>query len=386
MKKILAILLIIVTQLSCTANEYQHLKTAVNSSNAKSAFRTLAKQKARQYAQNPNLLHEDIKRLENITKAFSDLKKSVSKTWGEQDAKEPSAKEYVKYTNNYKSRAIIDYEKGMINIGTIDTNNLNKNLKDAIIMTLLMPNDPNATDLFNTNNIKLGGEPYLYGEVVDHEGQTIRWQWRASRFADYLIQNGVKTYQLKNNKTAYYVQIPMLKKHTNIRANKYHAIVTKYAQKYRVDEKLIYAIIKTESDFNQYAISKSGAVGLMQIMPNTAGVDAYQAIYKKNGKPHREYLFDPDNNIHMGTVYIDILKNRYLQGVKHQISNEYCVISAYNGGAGTVLATFNKDRNQAIAMINHKTPKEIYRILTTQVKAKETRDYLIKVINNKQYF
>lgn len=371
---------------SCTSKEYQQIITAVNSDNPKAVLRNIAKQKGQQYAENPNLLVNDIKRIENISKAFADLRESVIRKWGERDAKEPSAKEYVKYTNNYQSRAIIDYEKGLINIGTIDSKNINKSLKEAIVMTLLMPNDPSSADLFNTNSIKLGGEPYLYGEVVDNEGQPIRWQWRANKFADYLLQNSVKTYQLANNKVAYYVQIPLIKHHEDVRAHKYQALVTKYAKQYQVDAKLIYAIIKTESDFNQYAVSRSGAIGLMQIMPNTAGTDAYAAIYNKKGKPSREYLFDPANNIQMGTVYIDILKNRYLKAITNQMSKEYCVISAYNGGAGTVLSTFHKDRNKAMSIINTRTPSEIYHTLTTQVSSKETRDYLKKVTNNKKLF
>lgn len=386
MQKIIVLLLFMLTQVSCTSNDYQHTKGVANSSNHKGALETLIKQKGQQYARNPQLLLEDAKKLENITTAFQELRNSVIKAWGEKDLKEPSAKKYVKYTNNYQSRTLIDYEKGIISIGTIDAKNTNKSLKNAIVMTLLMPNNPSTANLFNANDIQLGGEPYLYREVVDNEGQAIRWPWRANKFADYLIQNQLKTYQLANHKTAYYVQIPMLKKHNDIRSQKYHAIVAKYAKKYQVDEKLIYAIIKTESDFNQYAISKSGAIGLMQIMPNTAGADAYQAIYNKKGKPTSHYLFDADNNIQMGTVYIDILKNRYLKQIKHKLSNEYCVISAYNGGAGMVLTTFDKDRNKAFVIINRNTPSQVYHVLTTQIKAKETRDYLIKVTKNKQLF
>lgn len=370
----------------CTASDYHKIATATSSNNPKDALKALTKQKTEDYLKNPDLLKQDVKKIEDIATAFSNLRKAIRHSWGDSDAKEPSAKEYVKYINNYKSRAIIDYEKGMISIGTIDTTNTNQSLKDAIVMTLLMPSNPNGEDLFNSNKIKLGGEPYLYNEVLDNEGQAIRWEWRANNFADYLVKNSIKTYKLANNKTAYYVQIPMVKKHDDIRANKYQRIVSMYAKQYNVDEKLIYAIIKTESDFNQYAISKSGAVGLMQIMPNTAGADAYKVIYNKNGKPTQEYLFDPKNNIQMGVVYIDILKNRYLKDVKHKTSNEYCVISAYNGGAGTVLKAFHADRTIAVTQINSKTPTQVYRVLTTDVSSKETRDYLIKVTKNKKSF
>lgn len=380
------LLLLTFTLIGCNANNYKKLINISTSADPKNSLKILTEQKAEAYLKNPNLLKQDLQKIEDIGKAFANLKKSVDKIWGEQDAKEPSAKEYVKYINDYKSRAIIDYEKGIINIGTVDQQHTEQSLKEAIVMTLLMPQDPSGEDLFNTNKIKLGGEPYLYNEVVDNEGESIRWEWRANKYADYLIKNALKTYQLANHKTAYYVQIPMVKKHDDIRANKYQNIVSMYAKQYNVDEKLIYAIIKTESDFNQYAISKSGAIGLMQIMPNTAGADAYQAIYNKEGKPTQEYLFDAQNNIQMGVVYIDILKNRYLKNINNKTSHEYCVISAYNGGSGTVLKAFHSDRNKAFDEINKKTSNQVYSVLTTKVASQETREYLIKVNNNKKLF
>lgn len=367
----------------CTSSDYRKI---TSSSNPKDTLKKITKQKAESYLKNPESIKQEVKKIANVATAFSQLRKSITHSWGDSDAKEPSPKEYVKYINNYKSRAIIDYEKGIVTIGTVNSSNVNQSLKEAIVMTLLMPSNPNGEDLFNSDKIKIGGEPYLYNEVVDNEGKAIRWEGRANNFADYLIKNSIKTYKLSNKNLAYYVQIPMVKKHDDIRANKYQSIVTMYAKQYGVDEKLIYAIIKTESDFNQYAISKSGAIGLMQIMPSTAGADAYKAIYNKSGKPTQEYLFEPKNNIQMGVVYIDILKNRYLKDVKNKTSNEYCAISAYNGGAGTVLQTFHADRTKAFTQINNKTPTQVYNVLTTNVSSKETRDYLVKVTKNKKLF
>lgn len=371
---------------SCSQRDYVRIIDAASSSNPKNAFINLAEAKGREYVQNPNALKADLKRLENISEAFGELKKAVIGVWGEEDIKEPAPKEYVKYTDNYQSRAVIDYEKGVVTIGTVDTVNTKEALKNAIVNTLLMPHDPSGADLFNSNTATLGGEPYLYKEVLDNEGQAIRWEWRANNYADYLIKNSIKTHKLENNKIAHYVQIPMVKKHEDIRAHKYQDIVETYSKKYNIDKKLIYAIIKTESDFNQYAISKSGAVGLMQIMPATAGADAYKVIYGKDGKPTRDYLFDPKNNIEMGTTYIDILKNRYLKDIKNTTSKEYCVISAYNGGSGTVLRAFHNDRAKAFNEINSKTPLQVYTTLTTKVSFEETRNYLIKVTNNKKLF
>lgn len=52
--------------------------------------------------------------------------------------------------------------------------------------------------------------------------------------------------------------------------NNYEEYVSKYAEKYEIEEAWIYALIKAESNFEKESISKSGAVGLMQLMEKTA--------------------------------------------------------------------------------------------------------------------
>lgn len=55
-----------------------------------------------------------------------------------------------------------------------------------------------------------------------------------------------------------------------------HVLISKYADKYGVEEALVFAVVKEESGFNQNAVSKKGAIGLMQIMPETADFIAYE--------------------------------------------------------------------------------------------------------------
>ena len=60
-----------------------------------------------------------------------------------------------------------------------------------------------------------------------------------------------------------------------------------YAKKYRLDPALLRAVIKTESDFNQHAVSRKGAVGLMQLTPDTATTlrvsDRYDSLQNIRG-------------------------------------------------------------------------------------------------------
>jgi membrane-bound lytic murein transglycosylase C len=382
MRKKLLIVLTLFVFGGCTAGDIQSITTAALSKDPSSALRVIARSKAVNYASNPKKLAKDLTYLKELIE-------SITSVWGEKNVKVPQKTEYVKYLQNYKSRAMIDFDKGIVTIETLDEKNAKKSLKNAIVTTLLLPDDPRAVDLFGTKPVKLGGTPYLLGEIKDDQNKDIRYAWRAERFADILIKNEFKqkniTKQKKNMKLSY-VTIPMVKDHAGIRVSKFKPYVKKFASKYNLSENLVYAIIRTESNFNQFAVSGAGAIGLMQIVPTSAGRDAYKHIKNKSWTPSRDYLFDPKNNIELGSAYIQILKEKYLSNIYNSISKEYCVISAYNTGSGNVLKTFNTNRSKAFSVINSKKPSDVYNTLVNKLPYHETRRYLKKVVNFKKDF
>lgn len=85
------------------------------------------------------------------------------------------------------------------------------------------------------------------------------------------------------------------------------------ADEYDVDAKLIAAMIQVESGFNPEAVSRSNAVGLMQLKASTAGCDAYQ-FKGKSGCPDDDDLLDPETNIDLGAAYLASLQ-RQLRGL-----------------------------------------------------------------------
>jgi len=93
--------------------------------------------------------------------------------------------------------------------------------------------------------------------------------------------------------------------------------IKKSSAKYKVSEDLIRAVIKVESNYNQYGVSKAGAMGLMQIIPKTAlklGIE----------KP-----FDIYENIDGGTRYLKMMLERYDGDLDK-------ALAAYNAGPNRV--------------------------------------------------
>jgi soluble lytic murein transglycosylase-like protein len=93
--------------------------------------------------------------------------------------------------------------------------------------------------------------------------------------------------------------------------------ITFYAKRYRLDPALLRAVIKTESDFRHHVVSRKGAVGLMQLTPDTAATLRVANIY------------DPIQNIRGGAKQLRRLLNLY-QG------NLRLTLAAYNAGVRRV--------------------------------------------------
>ncbi|WP_130831662.1 membrane-bound lytic murein transglycosylase MltC [[Erwinia] mediterraneensis] len=305
---------------------------------------------------------------------------NIENIWGINEVLIAGPKDYVKYSDNYYTRSHINFESGKITIETISGTDPTASLRQAIVTTLLIGEDPGNVDLYSdANDIKISKEPLLYGQVLDNTGQPIRWQGRASSFADYLIQNKLQR-RVSGLHVIWSVTIPMVPNHLDKRAHKYLPIVRKAAEQYGVDASLILAIMQIESSFNPYAVSHADALGLMQVVQHTAGVDVFR-MKGKWGKPSRSYLLDPENNIDAGTAYLSLLQSNYLAGIANPVSRRYAVITAYNGGAGSVLRVFSSDKDRAFSMINALSPGEVYETLTNKHPSAESRRYLYKVNN-----
>ncbi len=103
------------------------------------------------------------------------------------------------------------------------------------------------------------------------------------------------------------------------RISDYSNFVVPISEKYGMDPQLVTAVMAAESNFDPCAKSSAGAVGLMQITPQTAG------LYKLTSLD----LYDPEKNIRAGVRHLKMLSKRYNGDLE-------LTLAAYNAGEGTV--------------------------------------------------
>ncbi|MDE8603681.1 murein transglycosylase domain-containing protein [Marinomonas sp. RSW2] len=337
---------------------------------------------AKQAKTSRDLIRADIKAIKAL---YAELDQKVNKKWGKDNSELPDKKKYVKYTNDYQARTIVDFDKGTVRVETLTTNSPLDTLKQAVATTLLTTADPTKTDIFSSDAPNTEGVPFLYPQVMDHDGKLVQYRWRAERYSNYLVTNKLKKSK-SNGKTVYAVEFNLVAQHEHLRQEKYSDYVIAAAKRYNLEPALIYGIIETESSFNPYAVSPANAYGLMQVVPSTAGKDVYNLVKKKSGQPTKEVLFSPASNIDIGSAYLYILQTRYLVKVTNKTSQEYSMISAYNGGTGNVLKTFDSNRTRAMDRLNQTSVSNVYKKLRYDHPRSESRMYLEKVTKAKKNY
>jgi soluble lytic murein transglycosylase-like protein len=129
-----------------------------------------------------------------------------------------------------------------------------------------------------------------------------------------------------------------------------------------VKKALVYAFVRQESCFNNNAVSKVGAKGLMQLMPSTA-----KEITKSLGLEYStKRLAEPSYNLEIGQAYIHrLLKDRFIDG------NLIFLAVAYNSGPGN-LYRWNKRMDY----------KEDPLLFIESIPSKETRGFVQKILAN----
>jgi soluble lytic murein transglycosylase-like protein len=134
------------------------------------------------------------------------------------------------------------------------------------------------------------------------------------------------------------------------KAGRYDSIIENAALSASVEPNLLRAVIVVESGFNSRAVSKRGAVGLMQLMPATANRFGVSNPY------------DPRQNIHGGAQYLKFLIDRFGQDVR-------LALAAYNAGEEAVERNGGQIPPFSETMAYVPRVLRIYRMLTAQPRS-----------------
>lgn len=142
---------------------------------------------------------------------------------------------------------------------------------------------------------------------------------------------------------------------------KYSDLVEVYTEQYQIPVEIVYAVIKTESNFEADAVSPKGAVGLMQITPDT-----FSWLAEMLNEPQdASLLVQPEINIQYGVYYLHFLYQYY--------GDWGVTFAAYNAGMGNVSKWLSSEKHS-------KDGKLI------AIPFEETRNYVRLVIERTQIY
>ena len=142
----------------------------------------------------------------------------------------------------------------------------------------------------------------------------------------------------------------------------YEKEVTKYSKKFGVDKFWILSIMREESHFKEDILSRSNAMGLMQILPSTGKWIAGK-LGEKNFK--KDMLWQPDVNIRYGTWYLNYLSDLFK-------GDKFLASASYNGGQGNIQRKVEAGPYAKLPVLDR----------LDKVPLPETRDYYKKVMGS----
>lgn len=345
-------------------------------------------------------------------KAVLDYAENIKRHW--KNAELTTQQKWVSYSLDFSTKKVVDFEGNEIrisfdrdsNAGRVDFIATNEKVRKELIEMLsttvreAFESDPinlAVQGALNDDDALLASLPdeLVLSELFDVDQPTAR---QIDSVARKLLKQSVISYQQNlaantvtlpvtiNQKLTY--RVPLPKDRLIKKAEQFRPMVHKSAEAFEVTPEVLFAIMHTESHFNPMARSPIPAYGLMQIVPRTAGKDAARKIYDKPKLLSPKYLYNPENNIRVGSAYLNVLYFHYLKGISNAESRLYCMIAAYNTGTVNVAKAFVRtaQMSKAIPVINQMTPSEVLDRLMNNLPSKETRDYLEKVLSRQKMY
>jgi len=366
-----------------------------------------------------------------IEAAFQRLKTEAEAVWGQDDAALPTQSVWVDYSDDMQSRRQFDFEEGVLKIEQIvDDTATQADLMDSLVASVAEAESDTEADLSGKDAVlnyaketlaaqdivlseapAASNTPVLEGimalenaevaaSIETQLGSALQAPVAANvgSVANALGQvadaespgSGIKVSSaiLSSGAKKVTVTIPFAVDYLSESAQRYQNQVIEEANRRGLPPSLVYAIMETESHFNPRARSHIPAFGLMQLVPSSGGLDAYHYVYGEKLVLGPEYYFNPDQNVELGTAYLDLLLTRYLRAVENEESRTLCAIAAYNTGAGNVARSFSGGTSVrgAAPLINALESEAVYEHLIANLPYEETRNYLKKVTKARERY
>ena len=326
-----------------------------------------------------------------LEEEYATYKKELKTYWKKPELS--TKKKWVSYSKDKQSRSKVDFQKNSYTIEVIakDLNEAKKRFQERISYAVskntkeVVKTDPlqkRVAKISHSKDVvtsKIKATPIL-ATVVFKKKPTKK---DVKKYAEKTLkENKITTTPSKIKGEKVYKVTVKLPKNSKIKLSQvYQSDVSKNSKEFEMPVELLFAIMQTESDFNPFAKSHIPAFGLMQIVPRSAGKDAFRFLKKRGDMPSATYLYNSSNNIEMGSAYLHILYYRYLKKIKNPKSRLYCTIAAYNTGAGNIAWAFTRthNMNKAAPKINKLSSDEVYEKLLSDLKYDEPKHYLKRV-------
>ncbi len=300
----------------------------------------------------------------------------ITNRWGE--VAENTEKVWVEYDSSGNSVSAVDFETGTVTVEVLVDQTVSAESLLVVALERVLSSSGNSgfTPVEGDGNA-VASAPLLSGQI-DIDTSAI----------DCYISEIAKEQTTQSGLIKLVVELPLVPDHLQKRLRPYLPLVRRYCHDNSVEIAHTLATIHTESYFNPMARSHVGAIGLMQLMPQYGGREAYRLVKGNDRTPSEQYLYDPEQNIELGTAYIRILENRYLGDITDPVSRRYCAVAGYNTGPGNVAKAFtgNNSIRSAIPIINSMSSDRVYRTLIRDLPYEETRDYLQKVEERRELY
>lgn len=338
---------------------------------------------------------------------YANYVKSIDAIWGEEYFADDTQKDWVEYSDDFRSRSIVDFENGAITIEVaLEESDADKKqvVDERLAATIEKMLTSKGTTCPYESKVDvsqpLTKKPILDGlvDLAPYEEKkpqannaTVK-KSNVAATAKKIVEKSprkVNTVKGEDGKTRKVVQVQMslVKDNLSKSAMVYKDLVAEFSQKFQIEQPLIFAIIEQESAFNPEAKSWVPAYGLMQLVPTSGGRDAFRYVYKRDEIPTHSYLYNPRNNIELGTAYLRVLMNQF-KSVADADCRRLCVIASYNTGAGNVSRAFTGATNltKAFPKINNHNYSSLYRYLTTNLTHQEARNYVAGVTKKREKY